>query len=416
MADAEEAVTGVPRGTTMRPESLATMSHELRAPLNAILGFSEALKDGLVGPMSEAQREYVGDIFTSGQHLLALINDIVDFSKVEAGMAALNLEAADLKSLLPGSLTIVRERAAAKDINLGFDIDEDLGAPQLDMRKTRQIVYNLLSNAVKFSASGGRVTLRARRVPRSTVGTLPSTWPVRSLPLAASEHAEFLEISVFDKGIGISRENMADLFHAFSQIDGGPARKREGAGLGLAMVRQLAELHGGTVAVASAEGEGSRFAVWLPLRAPAAAAAALPRSDGAAAMAAAGPNKRVVLIVDDDDRVADLLRLLLEAEGFAVLRALSAEDALLAAPQQTLSLITLDLQMYGMNGWQFLKKIRESSILDRVPVMIISGQPVGELAISRGAAAVMQKPISRAQLKASLDKLGLRTGRNTGPR
>jgi CheY-like chemotaxis protein len=406
IVDTEEAAPAA-GGQMIGPEALATMSHELRAPLNAIIGFSEALKDGLVGPMTDAQREYVGDIFTSGQHLLSLVNDIVDFSKIEAGGAVLNLEAGDLKSLLTGSLAIVKGRAAAKHIRLGFDIGEDLGVPQLDMRKTKQIVYNLLSNAVKFTASGGRVTLRAQRVPRSAVGSHPGTWPISSFPLADNGHAEFLEISVIDTGIGISGENLTNVFHAFSLIDSDPARRREGTGLGLAMVKQLAELHGGAVAAASAEGEGSRFIAWLPLRAPAGAAVALPPGSEAAAVTAIGLAKRVALVIDDDDRVADLIRLLLEAEGFAALRAISAEHALVMTLQQPLSLITLDLQMYGMNGWQFLKQIRENSTLAQVPVMIISGQPVGDLAIARGAAAVMQKPISRAQLKASLLKLGL---------
>jgi len=253
----------------MKSEFLATMSHELRTPLNAIIGFSEALKDGLIGQMSDTQNEYIGDIFTSGQHLLSLINDILDLSKVEAGMMALELEAVDLKSLLSSSLSIVKEKAAAQRITLDLDAAEDLGLPQLDMRKTKQIVYNLLSNAVKFSASGGRVTLRARRVPRSVVGTLTGNWPVHGFPLADSEYGEFLEICVSDSGIGITQENMAKLFLAFSQIDSGLARKFEGTGLGLAMVKLLAELHGGTVAVASAEAEGARFAAWLPMAVPA---------------------------------------------------------------------------------------------------------------------------------------------------
>jgi CheY-like chemotaxis protein len=404
----------VPGSAMMGQESLATMSHELRAPLNAIIGFSEALKDGLVGPLSHAQSEYVGDIFASGQHLLSLINDIVDFSKVETGKAALNLEPVDLKSLLQGSLTIVRERAAAKRISLELEICDGLGVPRLDMRKTKQIVYNLLSNAVKFCADGGRVTLRVKRVPRSTVGTHPGAWPAHNFPLADNEHTEFLEISVTDTGIGISKGRMANLFHAFSQIGSSPAPRPEGTGLGLAMVKQLAELHGGAVAVASAEGEGSRFAAWLPLRTPAESVVPLPRIDGATAVTAADSGKRIALVIDDDDRVADLIRLLLEAEGFAVLRALNAEDALCMAPEQALSLITLDLQMYGMNGWQFLQKIRENSVLYSVPVMIISGQPVGDLAIARGAAAVLQKPIGRAQLKASLAGLGLLAGQSAG--
>jgi signal transduction histidine kinase len=250
----------------MKSEFLATMSHELRTPLNAIIGFSEALKDGLMGRMSESQHEYIGDIFTSGQHLLSLINDILDLSKVEAGMMALELEPADLHSLLTNSLSIVREKAAAQRIQLELEMDEDLGMVQLDMRKTKQIVYNLLSNAVKFSANSGRVILRARHVPRSAVGMVSDEWPTHGFLLADSDYDEFIELCVVDSGIGISKENMAKLFQAFTQIDSSLARKFEGTGLGLAMVKQLAELHGGTVALASSEGEGSRFAVWLPLR------------------------------------------------------------------------------------------------------------------------------------------------------
>jgi len=250
----------------MKSEFLATMSHELRTPLNAIIGFSEALKDGLMGAMSGIQQESVTDIFTSGQHLLSLINDILDLSKVEAGMMMLELEAVYLNGLLSNSLSIVREKAAAQRIRLELETDENLDALQLDTRKTKQIVYNLLSNAVKFSAIGGRVILSARRVPRNTVGTLSGDWPVHGFALADNEFNEFLEIAVSDSGIGISQHNMAKLFQAFTQIDSSLARKFEGTGLGLAMVKQLAELHGGTVAVASAEGEGSRFAAWLPLR------------------------------------------------------------------------------------------------------------------------------------------------------
>jgi CheY-like chemotaxis protein len=244
-------------------------------------------------------------------------------------------------------------------------------------------------------------------VPRSSVCKLPGGWPVHSFPLADSEYHEFLELCVSDSGIGISREDMARLFQAFSQIDSSLARKFEGTGLGLAMVKLLAELHGGTVAVASAEGEGARFAVWLPLRTPAQASGSLARGAGAATTAAVPPAERIALVVEDDDKSADLVRLLLEAEGFTVLRAASAEAALQMAPRQALSLITLDLQLPGINGWEFLQRIREIGALARVPVVIISGLPVGNLALSRGAAAVLEKPFGRAQLKAALAKLGL---------
>ena len=252
----------------MKSEFLANMSHELRTPLNAIIGFSEVLRDGLIGEMTDQQRGFIGDIFSSGKHLLSLINDILDLSKVEAGKMMLDLEPVQVSSLFANSLSIIREKAAARHIRLSMDAAEELGSIQADARKVKQIVYNLLSNAVKFTADGGQVTLRASRVPRAEVGRLSGAWTGRSFPLADNEFAEFLEISVTDSGIGISPEGLEQLFKPFSQIDSGLARKFEGTGLGLAMVKLLAELHGGAVAVESAVGEGSCFTVWLPLRAP----------------------------------------------------------------------------------------------------------------------------------------------------
>lgn len=253
----------------MKSEFLATMSHELRTPLNAIIGFSEALKDGFMGRTTDMQHEYINDIFTSGQHLLSLINDILDLSKVEAGMMTLDLEEIDLNSLLSNSLSIIREKAGAHRITLELEQPENLGAILVDVRKTKQILYNLLSNAVKFSSDGSRIVLRARRVSRNIVGTLVGAWPAHAFPLAESEYEDFLEVCISDTGIGISQADMKKLFLAFSQIDSSLARKFEGTGLGLAMVKQLAELHGGTVAVASEEGQGACFAAWLPLRVPA---------------------------------------------------------------------------------------------------------------------------------------------------
>ena len=251
----------------MKSEFLANMSHELRTPLNAIIGFSEVLKDGLMGEMSDQQRKSIGEIFSSGQHLLSLINDILDLSKVEAGKMTLDLEPVQVSSLFVNSLSIVRQKAAARHVGLRMDAAEELGSIHADARKVKQIVYNLPSNAVKFTSEGGQVTLRASRVPRADVGQLSGSWAGRRFPLADSEFAEFLKISVIDSGIGIAADGLERLFQPFSQIDSGLARKFQGTGLGLAMVKLFAELHGGTVAVESAEGQGACFTVWLPLRA-----------------------------------------------------------------------------------------------------------------------------------------------------
>jgi PAS domain S-box-containing protein len=390
----------------MKSEFLANMSHELRTPLNAIIGFSEILKDGLIGEMSDQQRGFIGDIFGSGKHLLSLINDILDLSKVEAGKMTLDLETVQASSTFANSLTIIREKAASRNIHLVMDDAEDLGAIQADPRKIKQILYNLLSNAVKFSSEGGQVTLRAVRVPRTEVGQLSGTWTGRSLPLSKSEFGEFLKISVTDNGIGISLQGLERLFKPFSQIDSGLARKFEGTGLGLAMVKLLAELHGGTVAVESAVGEGSCFTVWLPLRRTG-ASAHTPERGTPLLRTDASIGVRTALVVEDDFKAADLIRLQLEAEGFTVLHAASAEAALALAVQQPLSLITLDIMLPNMDGWEFLSRIKQVPELRRIPVVIISIVADPKKGFSLGAAAVMQKPISRQELYESLVDLGL---------
>jgi PAS domain S-box-containing protein len=390
----------------MKSEFLANMSHELRTPLNAIIGFSEVLRDGLMGELTTQQRGFIGDIFSSGKHLLSLINDILDLSKVEAGKMTLDLEPVQVSSLFANSLSIIREKAAARQIRLNMDVAEDLGSIQADARKVKQIVYNLLSNAVKFTIEGGQVTLRAGRVARAEVSQLSGPWTGRSFPLADNDFPDFLKISVTDSGIGIAPKGLEHLFRPFSQIDSGLARKFEGTGLGLAMVKLLAELHGGAVAVESAVGEGSCFTVWLPLRAPedgtvtaAKAPVALP--------AEALPGARTALVVEDDFKSAELIRVQLEAEGFTVLHAASAEAALMLAVQQPLALITLDILLPNMDGWELLNRIKEVPTLSRIPVVIISIVADRHKGFALGAAATMQKPISRLELYQSLVDLGL---------
>jgi PAS domain S-box-containing protein len=390
----------------MKSEFLANMSHELRTPLNAIIGFSEVLKDGMLGEMTDQQRGFISDIYGSGKHLLSLINDILDLSKVEAGKMTLDLEPVHVASLFANSLSIIREKAAIRRVRVNMEVSPELGPVQADARKVKQIVYNLLSNAVKFAVEGGQVTLRAMRVRRAEVGRLTESANGRSFPLAESEFEDFLKISVTDTGIGITPEGLERLFKPFSQIDSGLARKFEGTGLGLAMVKLLAELHDGVVAVESAVDEGSCFTVWLPIRraddvidTPVKASVVIP--------APAVPGSRTALVVEDDEKSAELIRVQLEAEGFVVLHAATAESALLLAARQPLSLITLDIMLPNMDGWEFLSRIKQIPELKRVPVVIISIVADPSKGFALGAAVVMQKPISRQELYESLVELGL---------
>lgn len=370
----------------MKSEFLATMSHELRTPLNAIIGFSEVLKDGLLGDLEEEQREYVGDIFNSGRHLLSLINDILDLSKIEAGKMELGLEEVNIRSLLENSQSIIKEKAHAHQIQLGLQIEEGIGNIFADARKMKQVVYNLLSNAVKFTPDGGRVSLVARKL--------------------VDADQEFLEITVTDTGIGISVEDQKKLFQPFQQVDQSLAKKYEGTGLGLAMVKKLVELHGGTVELASDLGKGTCMTVWIPyrtapgtmadLRSVRAATAALPRAESG----------RLALVVEDDPKAAELVRLQLEEEGFRVQVAPDAEQGLELARSLRPDLITLDIMMPGMTGWQFLEAVKLEELLASIPVIIVSMSADENKGIALGANKILQKPLDKQELNRALSSMG----------
>ncbi len=396
--------------TRTKSEFLANMSHELRTPLNAIIGFSEVLRDGLLGELTEKQRGFISDIFGSGQHLLSLINDILDLSKIEADKMTLDLESVTVSWLFANSLSIIREKAASRQISLLIDAPENLGSIRVDIRKVKQVVYNLLSNAVKFSGIGGQVTLQASRVPSTEVGLLLGEWTGRSLlgtDAVDNQFAEFLKITVTDGGIGLSVDNMGRLFEPFSQIDSGLARKFEGTGLGLVMVKLLAELHGGGVAVASAKGEGSCFTVWLPFRAPEDRETLASDTTVAAGAVMSHLRTRVAMVVENDVNAADLIRVNLEAEGFKVVHATSAEAALAVAAQQSLSLITLNILLPHRDGLEFLSRLKQVPELTHVPVVIVSIMKGRNKGFALGATAIVQKPVSRQELHHSLVALAL---------
>jgi signal transduction histidine kinase len=230
-----------------KSEFLANMSHELRTPLNAIIGFSEVLAEQMFGEVNTKQMEYLQDIHSSGQHLLSLINDVLDLSKIEAGKMELDLSCFDLGLLLEHSTTLVRERAQRHGLTMELEVDDGLGEWVADARKVKQVVVNLLSNAVKFTPNGGRVSVRARH-----------------LNGVDGRAGEWAEVSVSDTGVGIAPEDRALVFEEFRQAGGDVLRKAEGTGLGLALVKRFVELHGGTVSLDSEPGRGSTFRFVLP--------------------------------------------------------------------------------------------------------------------------------------------------------
>ena len=225
-----------------KSEFLANMSHELRTPLNAIIGFSEVLIEKMFGEVNDKQLDYLQDIHSSGKHLLSLINDILDLSKIEAGRMELEVSEFDLPAALGNAMTLVRERAQRHGIALSLDVDKSLGAFHADERKVKQIMLNLLSNAVKFTPEGGKVGVQAKL------------------------NGEAVEISVTDTGVGIAPEDHEAVFEEFKQVGRDYTRKAEGTGLGLALTKRFIELHGGTLRLESAPGKGSTFTFTLPVR------------------------------------------------------------------------------------------------------------------------------------------------------
>jgi signal transduction histidine kinase/CheY-like chemotaxis protein len=367
-----------------KSEFLASMSHELRTPLNAIIGFSEVLGEEMFGPLNERQADYVNDILTSGRHLLSLINDILDLSKIEAGKMELELSTFSLPAMLEASLSMIRERAAGHGITLGLDVAPEVGDITADERKVKQVIFNLLSNAVKFTPDGGRIDVIAR---------CPS---------------DEVEVAVRDTGLGIGPEDQERVFEAFQQ-----AGQREGSGLGLALTRRFVDLHGGRITLDSEPGAGSTFTFTLPLRHPAPSEEQRethPERETAgmaAASADLAPAGPAMLVIEDDERAAELLRIYLEDGGFSVTLAPDGDAGINAARRLRPAAIILDLLLPDLSGWDVLTQLKGDPGLADIPVVIVSMIDERGKGYALGAADYLVKPVVRDDL---LDALRPLTG------
>jgi signal transduction histidine kinase/CheY-like chemotaxis protein len=364
-----------------KSEFLASMSHELRTPLNAIIGFSEVLIERLFGDLNEKQEEYLRDILDSGRHLLSLINDILDLSKVEAGRMELELGRFSLREALENGLTMVRERASRHGIALDLNADAALDVIEADERKVKQVVFNLLSNAVKFTPDGGRVGITAG--------------------LDGGE----VRITVWDTGIGIASEDQARIFEEFQQVGSLDRQGQEGTGLGLALARRFVELHGGSLSVESAVGQGSRFSFTLP--APITSAVEGLSEEAIARDVGTETKAPVALVVEDDPPAAELLRLYLEGAGCRVEVAWDGEEGFAKACQLQPALITLDLLLPKMDGWDLLVRLKEEPSTREIPVVIASIMEQRGKGFALGAADYLVKPVSREDLMGALQRVSL---------
>ena len=339
-----------------KSDFLANMSHELRTPLSSIIGFSEVLQDQMFGTVNEKQAEYVGHILTSGQHLLSLINDILDLAKVESGNMELELNRFPLKGLLTASLTIVKEKAMKHGISLELDLAPEADREILaDSRKLKQILYNLLSNAVKFTPQGGTVTVAARLVP---------------------EGGDCLEIGVTDTGIGIREEDMARLFQPFSQLESAFDKRYEGTGLGLALTKRLVTLHGGAIQVESRVGEGSRFVFTIPRNGvkevtpgPSTEEVAAREAQPSDPVLAPGAN---ILLIEDEPLARAAIGNALAAQGYRIRTAGGGLEGIATAFCERPDLIILDLLMSDLSGFEVAKRLRAAEATKDVPIMVLT--------------------------------------------
>jgi signal transduction histidine kinase/CheY-like chemotaxis protein len=380
----------------LKTQFLANMSHELRTPLNSIIGFSRVMLKGIDGPLTELQETDLNSIYNSGQHLLSLINSILDMSKIEAGKMDLSFEEVVLDDIFNSVLATARGLLKDRPIQLHTEIPDDLPTVWADSQRIRQVLFNLMSNASKFTEKG-HITLRAEAV-RPVVG------PVGP---------EAVSISVSDTGIGIEPEALERLFIPFQQVDASTARRTEGTGLGLAISQRFIELHGGEIWVESEPGVGSTFTFLLPIYQVVREAVVGPTAgspvmeDDAVGPLDPDPDRKVVLAIDDDAGVIALLKRYLDHEGYQVIGVQRSHQALETAQRLALHLtaITLDVVMPNMDGWQVLQALKRDPHTKDIPVILCSIVDGLDQGLGMGAAACLQKPVTRDEILDMLEKV-----------
>jgi signal transduction histidine kinase/DNA-binding response OmpR family regulator len=356
---------------------LANMSHELRTPLNAIIGYSEMVHEELEDSGETELIKDVERINSAGKHLLGLINDILDLSKIESGRMDLYLERIDLKAMLEESMDTVRPLVAANDNDLVADLPPDLGVVRIDVTKTRQALFNLLSNAAKFTHAG-TITLSARREGR--------------------EGDDWIRVSVADTGIGLPPGRMDHVFDEFTQADESTTRQYGGTGLGLPISRRFCRMMGGDIKVESEQGRGSTFTIELPARVDALEAARKSAAETPAAARPSAPGTHTVLVIDDEADSRELLSRALEKDGYHVITAADGDEGLSLARERRPDAITLDVVMPGKDGWAVLRELKADGDVSHIPVIMVS--IVGEkgLGYALGAADYLTKPVDRELL------------------
>ena len=372
------------RATKLKDEFLASMSHELRTPLNAILGLSEALLEEVYGTLTERQSRSLTTINNSGQHLLALINDILDLAKIESGKEKLHFCSTEISSLCSASLDFVKAQANRKSIQLEAQIESELGCAELDERRIKQVLINLLTNAVKFTPDGGKVSLKA--------------W--------GNIEEQQIVFQVTDTGIGIKTEDMDKLFASFVQIESTLSRRYEGTGLGLALVKNIVELHGGSVAVVSEVDKGSQFTVILPWRKLLKPSLEIDNSIYQAALSIKKDGALILLAEDNEANILTISDYLI-SKGYKLIFAYNGFEAVNLARDKKPDLILMDIQMPDMDGLeatQRLKKERETANIPIIALTALTMPGDRDRCFAAGVNEYMTKPVNLKKLFSSIEQ------------
>jgi len=355
-----------------KSDFLASMSHELRTPLNAVIGFSEVLLERMFGELNDRQDEYLRDILGSGKHLLQLLNDILDLSKVEAGRMEFEPSTFSVRGALEYGISLVRERAAGHGIDVALEIDPDIDTIDSDELRFKQVLLNLLSNAVKFTPDGGHVRVSAHR--------------------RGSEIA----VAVTDDGIGIPPEDRERIFESFQQGRRG-AQSEEGTGLGLTLCRRIVALLGGAMWLETELGAGSTFGFTAPIESAAAGAQVEPAADA---------GLPVVVVVEDDRASLDLITAYLDGLGVRIALARDGIEGLELIRSLSPAAVVLDIRLPGLDGWEVLTRVRADEATRSVPVIVVSILDEKHRGMTMGAAEYLIKPVARDALIGALRRVG----------